>query len=150
MSNKELNEHWNISELPYIKELAKLLNIEYTENIDRLVCGAYSDGFNHAYNVLTKELVGKNTLEIMHHLMLDTIIDEVNKKGGTVRLKGDGYFVRGVAVDVSPTGMYIKSGCIMEISTENGGITFEVPDVGFVMQNELSFIDLLHIYKLIP
>ena len=41
-------------------------------------------------------------------------------------------------------------GMIKIISINGDHLIFEVPEKGFIMQNELSVLDLMHIYQYIP
>ncbi len=148
MTNEEVNKYWSEVCLPIIKMFAKY-RIEYSDDVDFLVRRAYKQGCAFAYNKSFEEVNSKNVYEIIHQILVDKIIDEVDKCGGSVDLK-EGYYVDDATVSLTPDGLLPTGGFIKRLETNGHSLIFDIPNIEFKMQNEMSFSDLLHIYKLIP
>ena len=149
MTNQEVNDYLDKKRESYAY-WAKYYGFDYNKELDRIVSDAFEDGCNFAYKKAIEEFGGKDMNEIMHQMMIDNIIEAIRKHHKeSIELKGCINVNVGL-IQYPGGGVSSGIGMIKIISINGDHLIFEVPEKGFIMQNELSVLDLMHIYQYIP
>ena len=149
MTNQEVNDYLDKKREGY-EYWAKYYGFDYNKELDRIVSDAFEDGCNFAYQKAIEEFGGKDMNAIMHKLMIDNIIEAIRKHHAeSIELKDSiGFHVGAIQC---PDGHVVRDyGKVQRITINGDHLIFEVPEKGFIMQNELSVLDLMHIYQYIP
>ncbi len=154
MKEKDFQEHFNNSVEPELKMYSEHYGVEYEGRVANLCARAYSEGINKAYTDATREFIDKDTHVQMHHIAEELIIEAIQKLGKkTIRIK-NGPYIQGVHVRQSVDGKpFVTGAFVRKIKINGESIVCVCDDEGsecFIMQNELTFADLLRIYRYIP
>lgn len=154
MEAKVFQEHFDNSVEPELKMYADCQGVEYKGCVANLCARAYSEGLNKAYTEATREFIDKDTHVQMHHIAVELIIEAIQKLGEkSVRIK-NGPYIQGVfACPGSDSKPFFMGAFVRKVKINGESIVCECDDKDsecFIMQNELSFADLLKIYRYIP
>lgn len=152
MNNEQVQKYWDEVVLKRIRGFAKLMGIEFDDNIARIACEAYEDGCNFTHMISADEFIGKDAYQLMHSILVERIIEAINELGKEeVEIK-NGPYVAGVYAKSSIDGKepYISGACVDLVRVNGESIVCEKRGKCLVMQNELTFADLLRIYRNIP
>lgn len=154
MKAKVFQEYFDNSVEPELKMYAEHYGVEYEGRVADLCARAYSEGINKAYTEATREFIDKDTHVQMHHIAVELIIEAIQKLGKkSIRIES-GPYIQGVFACPGSDGKpYVTGAFIRKVEVNGESILCECDDEGsecFIMQNELSFADLLKIYRYIP
>ena len=152
MKEKQVQRYFNEVVLKRIEALAKLLGIDFNDDIARIVCAAYNDGCNFTYSLAADELIGRDAYQLMHSILIERIIEAIHELGLTEIEIKCGPYVKDVYAMPSVEGKEpFISGAHVDLVRVNGdSIVCEEKGKCVIMQNDLSFADLLRIYRNIP
>ena len=154
MKEKDFQKHFDNSVEPELKMYAEYYGVEYEGRVANLCARAYSEGINKAYTEATREFIDKDTHVQMHHIAVELIIGAIQELGKkSIRIK-NGPYIQGVYAWPGSDGKPFVTGAFVRKVKINGeSIVCECDDEGsecFIMQNDLTFADLLRIYRYIP
>lgn len=152
MKNEQVQRYWDNVVLKRIQGMAKLLGVKFNDSIAQIANHAYEEGCNFVQIITAEELIGKDVYQLMHSILVERIIEAVKELNVEEIEIEHGPYVGGVYAQSIPgeTEPYI-SGCRVDLVRVNGNsIVCEEKGKCLVMQNELTFSDLLSIYRNIP
>lgn len=81
MNNEQVQKYWDEVVLKRIRGLAKLMGMEFNDNITRIACEAYEDGCNFSRMISADEFIGKDAYQLMHSILVERIIEAINELG---------------------------------------------------------------------
>lgn len=152
MNNEQVQKYWDEVVLKKIRGFAKLMGIEFNDDVAKIACEAYEEGCNFTQMISANEFIGKDAYQLMHSILIERIIEAIKELGkDEVKIK-NGPYVAGVYATPAIDGKepYI-SGARVDLVRVNGeSIVCEERGKCFVMQNELTVANLLRIYRNIP
>lgn len=152
MKKEQVQRYWNEVVLKQIEGLTKLLGIDFNDDISRIACAAYNDCCNFTYSLAANDFIGRDAYQLMHSILIEHIIEAIHELGLIEIEIKNGPYVKDVYAMPSVEGKEpFISGAHVDLVRVNGdSIVCEEKGKCVIMQNDLSFADLLRIYRNIP
>lgn len=152
MKNEQVQKYWDEVVLKRIRGFAELMGLEFNDNVAQIACNAYEEGCNFTRVISADEFIGKDAYQLMHSTLVEHIIEAIKELGKEEIEIKNGPYVGGVCAQPSIEGKepFIFGATIDLVRVNGDSIVCEDKGKCIVLQNELTYADLLRIYRNIP